>query len=270
MKKELPLGRQTGYPEFYDPGLLVGIARDRDTRLLKEPSFHGADVWNAWEMTWLDDNGKPDVATVRLVVPAASPAIVESKSLKLYLNSFSQHAVASRARLAEALRQDISTCVGTDVAIRIDDVDGDPGGNARFGDLPGTCIDALPVAINTYSVEPASLRADDDDEVTESLHSHLLRSLCPVTSQPDSGSLLVSYRGPRIDREGLLRYIVSFRRHNDFHEACAERVFADIREFCRPTELTVCAYYLRRGGIDINPWRSTASEPPVAVRLWRQ
>lgn len=265
MVKDSPLGQATDYPDTYAPDLLFPIAR-ADSRPDGMPAFHGVDLWNAWELTWLAESGTPRVATAEIRVPAESPNIVESKSLKLYLNSFSMSRYASRDEVRARIAADLSAAAGAEVGVRIDDVDGP----RAVGTLPGDCLDALDLSCDRWEVDPGTLTCDRDEIVEESLNTHLLRSLCPVTAQPDTGSLLISYRGPRLDREGLLRYIVSFRRHSDFHEACVERIFRDLTERCGPESLTVYARYQRRGGIDINPYRSSEPGDAGNPRLWRQ
>jgi 7-cyano-7-deazaguanine reductase len=205
------------------------------------------------------------VAVAEIRVPADSPNIVESKSLKLYLGSFAMSCFSAVEDVATAIRKDLSASIGSDVSVEI--LTGHQ--NKAVENFPGHCIDKLDVTCDQYEVE-AGLLSAGDEVVEEALHSHLLRSLCPVTNQPDIGSLLVSYRGPCIDREGLLRYIVSYRQHNDFHEACVERIFLDIAERCRPQQLSVYAGYQRRGGIDINPFRTNFEDDAPDVRLWRQ
>ncbi|HEX5788288.1 MAG TPA: NADPH-dependent 7-cyano-7-deazaguanine reductase QueF [Woeseiaceae bacterium] len=269
--QDMPLGRATEHPDTYSADLLFPMARAGARAALGVGSalpFRGADVWNAWDLTWLGDAGRPEIADLEFRVPADSPRIVESKSLKLYLNSYSMSRFASADAVLATLRADLSAAAGADVAVAL----------RRPGDLPlpvletlpGACIDDADVACDTWTVEPALLRAEPAVTTDESLHSHLLRSLCPVTGQPDLGSVLVSYRGPRIDPADLLRYIVSYRRHQDFHEACVERMFLDIRARCAPESLTVYARYQRRGGIDINPWRSTGPATLPNWRTWRQ
>ena len=262
----LPLGRATDYPQKYAPEVLCAVAR-RESRdplgIADALPFTGADSWTAWELTWLEDNGKPRVATAQIVVPADSPNLVESKSLKLYLGSFAMTRFRTAERMSEAIVTDLSDCVGATVEVMLDP-------DASIGTLPGHCIDALDVECAEWEVDAGLLAADEARVVEEHLHTHLLRSLCPVTGQPDIGSVLVSYAGPKIDRASLLRYVVSFREHSDFHEACVERMFVDIEAQCRPQRLSVNARYQRRGGIDINPYRSNTGETPDNVRLWRQ
>jgi len=201
-------------------------------------------------------------------VPANSPNIVESKSLKLYLNSFAMSSFASETDVAETIARDLGPCVGMPTKVSVLPVSGTEA--RQTARLAGTCLDDLEVSCTDWEVNADLLRADSSTVVTEDLHSHLLRSLCPVTAQPDIGSLQVSYRGPKIDHAGLLRYIVSFREHNDFHEACIERMFVDLLERCACEDLTIHARYQRRGGIDINPLRTNTKEPALNLRLWRQ
>lgn len=271
MTEEMPLGRATAYPEQYSPELLYAIART-DSRaslgLGAELPFHGADIWNVWELTWLNSGGLPQVATAEISVPAESASIIESKSLKLYVNSFAMTKYNSSVDVVAAIAKDLSACAGADVGVQI--CRPSSLGNAAIGRLPGHDLDTLEVGCETYEVCPEFLSADSADIVAEDMFSNLLRSLCPVTNQPDGGSVMISYKGPRIDREGLLRYIVSYRQHNDFHESCVERMFIDILSQCNPERLTVYARYQRRGGIDINPFRSNYEASAPNARLWRQ
>ena len=270
MTAETPLGRATDYPERYAPAALYAIARTKSRAALGlgEPlPFDGADLWTAWELSWLDAAGLPQVAVAEIEVPADSPNIVESKSLKLDLGSFAMTPFASAAAVLETIRNDLTDCTGVSVDVQLRLPSSTRWGVAR---LPGDCLDSLDTNCDAYEVDSAFLRADPEKHVTEELYSHLLRSLCPVTGQPDTASVLVSYTGPRIDRGGLLRYIVSYRQHQDYHEACVERMFTDILERCQPDKLTVYARYQRRGGIDINPFRSNFETTAPNVRLWRQ
>jgi 7-cyano-7-deazaguanine reductase len=271
MTPEIPLGRATTYPEQYSPELLYAIARTGSRAALgigDELPFHGSDIWNAWELTWLNPEGLPRVATAEISVPAQSPNIIESKSLKLYLGSFAMTEFESDTDVTAAITKDLSACVRAevDLSLRAPSISDD----AAIAQLAGDCIDSMAVSCDTYEVDPELLRADDGEVGSEDLHSHLLRSLCPVTDQPDMGSVMISYKGPRIDREGLLRYVISYRQHKDFHESCVERMFIDILERCAPERLTVYARYQRRGGIDINPFRSDFEQIPANTRLWRQ
>ena len=271
MNEEIPLGRAVPYPEQYSPELLYAVPREgsRTTLGLGDTlPFTGTDIWNAWELTWLDRDGLPRCATAEIRVPANSPNIVESKSLKLYLNSFAMTHYASTGDVAETIEGDLSDCAEADVNVSLHTVSS--GSGDAIAAFPGVCLDTLRVRCEATTVDPALLQTAAADGVSEELHTHLLRSLCPVTHQPDIGSVLVSYRGPQIDHEGLLKYIVSFRQHEDFHEACVERMFVDILERCQPDKLTVYARYQRRGGIDINPFRSNVEADAPNTRLWRQ
>ncbi|MGH8083744.1 MAG: NADPH-dependent 7-cyano-7-deazaguanine reductase QueF [Lysobacter sp.] len=276
---DLPLGRHVDYPREYDPALLFPIARalGRHQIGLADDAlpFIGHDRWHAYELGWLDRLGKPRVATATLTVPADSPNLVESKSLKLYLNSFNASRFDSDAQVRERITADLSRVAGAPVAVAF----GLPGFDAQGADgqgtdAPGTAesIDDLPVAIDHYGPPRADfLQADADDIVEQTLSSALLKSNCPVTGQPDWARVVIAYRGPRIDREGLLRYLVSFRDHCEFHEQCVERVFSDLLAHARPQRLAVEARYTRRGGLDINPVRVLPGTPlPAAGRDERQ
>ncbi|GHC03563.1 NADPH-dependent 7-cyano-7-deazaguanine reductase QueF [Thermomonas carbonis] len=263
-----PLGREVAYPRHYDASLLYPIPRrlGREAIGVAAPlPFIGHDRWNAYELSWLDAGGKPRVATATLQVPADSPHLVESKSLKLYLNSFN----ASRFTDAEAVRArieaDLTEAAGAPVAMIF--------GLPPFEDaIDGESIDGLDIAIDAYDAPDAALLVADAAEVVEeTLASALLKSNCPVTGQPDWADVTLRYRGPRIDRAGLLRYLVGFRDHAEFHEQCVERIFVDVLARCAPQWLSVEARYTRRGGLDINPWRASAGiAAPVALRTLRQ
>ena len=271
MADESPLGRRTDYPDTYTPGVLFAIPRAESRATLgigDPPPFYGEDIWNAWELTWLTGTGKPAVATAEIRVPADSPNIVESKSLKLYLNSFAMSEFDTTEDVARTMAVDLGGTTGADVTVYVR-MPGETEGR-RTDVLPGTLLDDLDVTCDDSDVSPDVLTADPANVVKESLHTHLLRSLCPVTAQPDTGSLLVEYEGPKIDPERLLRYVVSFRRHQDFHETCVERIYTELSARCAPERLIVHARYQRRGGIDINPCRTSSPGPPKNPRLWRQ
>ena len=266
---DLPLGRHVDYPREYDAALLFPIPRalgrgDIGIDDIRLP-FIGIDRWHAYELSWLDAQGKPRVATATFEVPADSPHLVESKSLKLYLNSFNatrfDHDEAVRACIAE----DLSRAAGAPVRVAF----GLPPIDAA---RDGESIDALPVAIDRYGPPDATLLAADADQiVAETLTSAVLKSNCPVTGQPDWARVVIRYRGPRLDRAALLRYLVSFRDHAEFHEQCVERIFTDLLARTAPQALSVEARYTRRGGLDINPWRATPGTPaPPAGRDARQ
>jgi len=223
--------------------------------------FHGADIWNAYELSWLDAQGKPQVALARFEIPADSPNIVESKSFKLYLNSYSQSQIADASTLHNQLLNDVSRAVGTRIGLTL--IPAHAFAAEPIADLAGQCLDGQAISIKHYQPDPALLtvKAHTNGETEETLMSRLLRSNCPVTGQPDWGCVQIAYRGPPIEHAGLLRYIVSFRLHTGFHEHCVERMYCDIMARCRPRSLRVYARYTRRGGLDINPWRATADMP---------
>ncbi len=267
-----PLGQTGTYPRNYAPDLLVAIARAENRARLgvgPELPFHGVDTWNAYELSWLDDRGKPNAAVGEFVVPAGSPRLVESKSLKLYLNSLNQARFAALAEVQQTIQTDLTAAAGSDVLVRlcpVVDVD-----VAVPGTLPGICLDALAVEISDYDVNPRLLRVTLNGDVrSEALYTHLFKSNCPVTGQPDWASVLVRYRGPAVDHAGLLKYLISYRNCTAFHEDCVERIFCDLQRHCRPEALTVYARYNRRGGLDINPFRSNFEGPPQNLRLARQ
>jgi len=275
MTSELPLGRTVAYPRRYDPALLFPIARAQGRAELGIDGalpFTGHDRWHAYELSWLDGRGRPVVGTATLLVPADSPNLIESKSLKLYLNSFNAARLDSRDAVRARIGADLSAAAGAPVTVDF----GLPPVDGGDGALPGApvpvSLDGLDVACDEYDApNPALLSADDGAIVDEVLHSALLKSNCPVTGQPDWASIRLAYRGPRIDRAGLLRYLVSFREHAGFHEQCVEQIFVDLMARCRPQALSVEARYTRRGGLDINPWRATPGTPaPAAARDPRQ
>ncbi len=230
--------------------------------------FFGVDVWNLWDLSWLGPDGRPQTATAEIVVPADSRQIVESKSLKLYLGSLAMTRYDTPEHLAAVLVDDLEAVLDTEIGLKLRPPRQTDGQRTRR--MPGECLDGIDVGCDVYDVDPDLLRVDAGEFVREDLYSNLLRSLCPVTGQPDLAGVLISYAGARIERESLLRYVVSYRRHADYHEACVERMFMDILERCRPEGLSVYARYQRRGGIDINPFRSNFERPPKNLRLWRQ
>jgi 7-cyano-7-deazaguanine reductase len=262
------LGREAAYPREFDAGLLYPIPRalGRGELGLADGGlpFTGIDRWHAYELSWLDARGKPQVATATLQVPADSPNLIESKSLKLYLNSCNAAGFDSADRFRAQGESDLSAAAGARVVLAF--------GLSPFESPAAVRIDALEIDIASHGPPDAGLLAADTDEVVEEvLHSALLKSNCPVTGQPDWADLFVAYRGPRIDLASLLRYVVSFRDHAGFHEQCVERIFIDVSARCRPQRLSVEARYTRRGGLDINPWRATPGmAPPPAGRCARQ
>jgi 7-cyano-7-deazaguanine reductase len=267
----LSLGQQSAYISQYAPELLQPVPRslNRDDLGLGETlPFQGCDVWTLYELSWLNAKGKPMVALGEVAVPATSPNLIESKSFKLYLNSFNQTRCDSLAAVQALLVKDLSTCARSGVSVTLFPLDQAPH---QIAALPGECIDEQDIEIDGYEFDQTLLQgAAGTDIVEETLHSHLLKSNCLVTRQPDWGSLVIHYRGPRLDREKLLRYLISFRQHNEFHEQCIERIFIDLNHFCGPSQLTVYARYTRRGGLDINPFRSDWERVPANLRLIRQ
>ena len=269
-----PLGKTVATSTHYDPGLLFPIARApkrAELGLAEALPFHGVDVWNAYELSWLDRRGKPCVAVGEFHVPCDSPNLIESKSLKLYLNGYNETRFDDREAVRERIAVDLSHASGAEVDVFVRSLA--QAGATGFGTLAGECIDDLDIAIDDYGPPRADFLVAEaaEGEVDETLVSHLLKSNCPVTGQPDWASVQVRYRGAPIDRAGLLRYLVSFRRHDDFHEQCVERLTCDLLARCAPRELQVMARYTRRGGLDINPWRSTVDgNRPGNPRLPRQ
>jgi 7-cyano-7-deazaguanine reductase len=267
---KLLLGQATEYPQRYAPELLFPIARGEGRAAVGIAGalpFRGVDVWTHYEVSWLDTQGKPRVAVAEIVVPAESPQLIESKSMKLYFNSLNFERFESADAFLACVAKDLSGAAGAPVQVTLLPHDAAAGG---FDGLPGECLDELPLVCAEFEVNPGFLRAEPGRVVSETLHSHLLRSRCPVTQQPDWASVMIAYEGPALDRAGLLAYLVSYRNHADFHEQCVERIFMDIMQRCAPRELTVYARYTRRGGLDINPFRSTASALPPRLRQPRQ
>ena len=273
------LGKSSSYVDQYDAALLFPIARrpKRDEiGLAGTLPFFGADLWTAYELSWLNPRGKPQLALARITVPAESTHIVESKSVKLYLNSFNNSVLADAAAVQTRLREDLSAAIWqggavmSSVGVQLvlpQDFDKEP-----VHELDGLNLDRLDLECSHYQPAPELLTAQfNQAPVTETLTSQLLKSNCLVTGQPDWGSVRISYTGPQIDQAGLLQYIVSFRNHNEFHEQCVERIFMDIWRACKPSKLEVYARYTRRGGVDINPWRTShPMAAPVNIRTARQ
>ena len=269
-----PLGKHTAYVNEYDPHLLFSIPRaEKRAELgITEPlPFFGMDVWTAYEISWLNLKGKPHIAIATILVPADSPNIVESKSLKLYLNSFNQSHIAGQEALLDLLRTDLSSAFGAPVQIKL--TLSDAFSELKMAELDGQLLDRLDIEVDTYSPDKHLLRADKASApVEEKLVSHLLKSNCPVTNQPDWASIQIQYVGPPIDQAGLLKYLIGFRLHQGFHEHCVEQIFMDLLQQCTPSKLIVLARYTRRGGLDINPWRSnfSLSKMPSNARNARQ
>jgi 7-cyano-7-deazaguanine reductase len=267
------LGKPTPYKDQYDASLLFPIARAAqraEIGLTQTLPFFGADAWTAYELSWLNMRGKPQVAMAQFVVPADSPSIIESKSFKLYLNSFSGTKLADAQALRSLLVHDLSEAAGASVAVKL--IFADAFDDQPIAELSGLSLDRLDIECNAFEPDASLLSAQTNElPVEETLTSNLLKSNCPVTGQPDWGSVQISYTGAPIDQEGLLKYIISFRNHNDFHEHCVERMFVDIMARCKPDRLAVYARYTRRGGLDINPFRTSYPIAlPLNVRTARQ
>lgn len=269
MLEQSQLGHKSAYLSSYSPELLYPIPRamKRDELGITGDEFYGVDIWNHYEISWLNNLGKPSVAIGQIMYPASSPNIIESKSMKLYFNSFNGTVFENIQQLIATVTKDLSNVVLDKVIFNLIPLDGE----SNFMKFSGISLDHLNVVCDIYKPHPEYLKVGDI-EVEEELYSNLLKSNCLVTFQPDWGSVYIKYSGLQISHEGLLKYIVSFREHNEFHEQCVERIFHDIMKYCKPTSLTVYARYTRRGGIDINPYRTTNKSfiTPTNNRLVRQ
>jgi 7-cyano-7-deazaguanine reductase len=269
----LRLGQPTSYPTQFDAGLLQAVPRQLNRSPIgiaeQQPlPFIGVDVWTGYELSWLNSDGLPQVAVAEFTVPCTSANLIESKSFKLYLNSFNDSRWRSWAAVQQQLCSDLSDCAGSAVQVQLMTLA--DATQLRIGELPGQCIDNQPLRISEYDYNPSLLALGSSQQVDETLHSHLLKSNCLITNQPDWGSVVVHYRGQQIDHAAFLRYIVAFRHHNEFHEQCVERIFMDLQQQLGLQHLTVYARYTRRGGLDINPFRSNFEQPPATIRLVRQ
>jgi len=267
------LGKASSYIDQYDASLLFPIPRaDKRAEIgvLQAPPFFGADMWTLYELSWLNLRGKPQVALAHITVPCESPNIVESKSLKLYLNSFNNTRFLDAREVRERIRADISAATGVGIGIKT--IGPELFDREPIHELDGLNLDRLDVECLHFTPSPELLFAEfDQPPVTETLTSNLLKSNCLVTGQPDWGSVQIAYSGSAINQEGLLQYLVSFRNHNEFHEQCVERIFMDVWSRCKPIKLSVYARYTRRGGLDINPFRcSYPVQLPPNVRTARQ
>jgi len=269
--EEAPLGQVSSYVTEYTPSLLYPIPRkfNREQLNIEDPlPFHGVDIWNAYELSWLNSKGKPQVVIGEFSIPCTSPNIVESKSLKLYLNSLNQSMFNSVTELQATLKRDLSSVTGSAVIVKI--VTPDQFDTQGIQEFSGMCLDDLDVDISIYEVQPQLLKIVDGISVKEAMYSRLLKSNCPKTGQPDWATVSINYSGPQIDHRSLLKYLVSLRNHQGFHEETVERIFMDLMNRCKPDLLTVYARYTRRGGIDINPFRSNFEEEPSNIRNGRQ
>ncbi|MEH0665502.1 NADPH-dependent 7-cyano-7-deazaguanine reductase QueF [Vibrio scophthalmi] len=261
----LTLGQKTNYANQYDPSLLQPVPRslNRDDLQLGDTlPFMGCDLWTLYELSWLNSKGLPQVAIGDVAIPATSANLIESKSFKLYLNSLNQSRFDSWDEVERTLTRDLSACAGETVSVTLHSVEDYT--DSVIVTMNGECIDHQDIEITHYDFDASLLEnATLAEDVEESLHSHLLKSNCLITNQPDWGSVEIQYQGKQIDREALLRYLVSFREHNEFHEQCVERIYTDIMTYCQPEKLTVYARYTRRGGLDINPYRSNQYTKPL-------
>lgn len=276
-----PLGESSQYAEGYSPKRLFPMPRAEGRSavgLRGALDWYGQDVWTGYEFSWLNERGKPEVAVMRLTVAAESSHIVESKSMKLYLNGYAQTRFDSTSKVRDRLAEDLSHAFGGAVAVELVAL-AEP--SLGVSELAGYCLDELDVEITDYQRNPDLLvlaatqgaketKETKETPVTQVLTTHLFRSLCPVTAQPDWASVIVSYSGAAIDQAGLLKYLVSYRQHQAFHETTVERIYADIWERCQPERLSVSGRFLRRGGLDISPTRSSESQPMDMSRLSRQ
>ncbi|MDP5130795.1 MAG: NADPH-dependent 7-cyano-7-deazaguanine reductase QueF [Paraglaciecola sp.] len=266
----LSLGKITEYQENYAPELLQGVPRSlnrEEIQLQHDLPFTGVDRWTGYELSWLNPKGKPQIAILQCEVPASSSHLIESKSFKLYLNSFNQSHFDSLEQVQRTIQQDLSLCANEQVMVKL--VSPREFNTLVMSPLHAHSIDALDIEINEYQLNPALL-AVEEQWIEETLCSDLLKSNCLITNQPDWGSVLIRYAGKKIHHESLLRYLISFRKHNEFHEQCVERIFCDIMQHCSPQHLTVYARYTRRGGLDINPFRSNFEQIYPEFRLARQ
>lgn len=267
-----PLGKETEYSPSYDPTLLYSIPRKLNREKIAVPEklpFQGVDIWNAFELSWLNERGKPMIAIATFTIPCDSPNIIESKSLKLYLNSFNQSKFSTPTEVCRTLKKDLSNGFSGAVDVHLTMPHEFP--SLSMEEFEGESIDDLDISISTYTLDSCLLSSNEEEIVSETLTSNLLKANCLVTGQPDWLSLSISYTGAKINRESLLRYIVSFRNCNEFTEQCIERIFMDLSKHCKPENLTVYGRCTRRGGVDINAFRSThLSNPEKNPRLARQ
>ncbi len=268
--QDLPLGKTVIHSTWYDAGQLCPVARGparQKIGLQEELSFYGEDRWTAYELSWLNKKGKPVIAVGEIIFPCTAPHIIESKSLKLYCNSFNQTQFESEKIVQEIMTKDLSQIAGEQVKVHL--IPPERFELLQIAQPEGECIDGLDIDIVHYQIHPDLLETGEV-VVEQSLHSHLLRTNCPVTGQPDWATVVINYHGQQIVKESLLAYLVSYRQHTGFHENCVERIFADIISHCKPYRLMVYARFTRRGGIDINPYRSTENGVVNIGRLARQ
>jgi 7-cyano-7-deazaguanine reductase len=268
-----PLGKTISASSVYAPEILYAIPREKARETLNVSAnalpFTGVDLWTAYELSWLGANGKPEVAIAEIEIPCDSPNIVESKSLKLYFNSFNQSKLENAEAVTSLIAADISSIIGVDVEVRLYTLE--QYSQRGLDECPGDNIDDLDiVAANHDNPDARLLSFASQSVVSEQLNSNLFRSNCPVTNQPDWATLYIAYKGQQLDRGALLQYIISYHNHQGFHEQCVEQIYLDLLELSRPQELTVYARFVRRGGLDINPYRTSTSEQVPNIRLVRQ
>jgi 7-cyano-7-deazaguanine reductase len=267
-----PADLKTEYTTTYTPSLLDSVRREKQRGSLGITEdalpFRGMDVWNAYEFSWLNNRGKPEIALAQIQVPVKSANIIESKALKMYLGSYSGTRFGHRSEVISTLESDLTITARAPVSVTL--MQADVVQAAGIGVLMGQSLDHLDIEMDEYYWNPDFLALESDTNVRESLFTHLFKSVCPLTGQPDFASILVQYNGRMISKEGLLKYLISYREHGEFAEQVVERIFIDIMNRCAPDRLTVQARFTRRGGIDINPYRSLDSEMAADVRVWRQ
>lgn len=255
---DIPLGKQTGYPSHYDAALLFPVSRAENRGVIGVAvpvPFEGYDHWRAYELSWLDSVGMPQVGMADILVPCSSPNLIESKSMKLYFNSLNQHRFPSRAHLSDCIRRDLSAVAGMDVGVDVFDLDSHRASLA-LQPVNAQLLDRIQVTEPVFEPSAGMLRRAGSAAIDTTYVSHLFRSNCPVTSQPDWGTIVIEYRGPEPDKAALLRYILSYRLHEGFHEHCVERIFVELLAAFSPEHLVVSINFTRRGGLEINPIRS--------------
>lgn len=269
---ESPLGKKSTHTDQYTADLLFPVLRQNkrsELHIIDFLPFKGFDLWTAFELSWLNEKGKPIVAIGEFIFPCTSVFLIESKSLKLYFNSFNNTKFNSLEEVKITMQNDLSRAAGEEVIVKLYSPTDWRNSSIQF--LSGECIDDNDIECDSYTVTPEYLICEGEEDFSETIYSNLLRSNCLMTGQPDWASVQISYTGQKINHDHLLKYIVSFRNHIEFGEHCVERIFTDIMQYCAPTKLTVYARYTRRGGIDINPYRSTEDcQPPENIRLPRQ
>lgn len=269
--EKIPLGKKVEYDNEYNSDLLFPLPRQmvREKVGIQMPlPFKGMDIWHAYEISWLNSKGKPIVAIATFVIPCDSPNLIESKSFKIYLNSFNQTQFSSVNVVKELMQNDLSRASGVAVDVKIESIE-EANKTQQIKEFDGICLDQLDVSCDVYKIDPSFLRVESS-EVHETVYSHLLKANCLITNQPDWSSIRIEYQGKKLSHEGLLQYIVSYRKHNGFHEQCIEQIFVDIMRLCQPQLLKIYGCFTRRGGLNISVYRSTESDHPGNIRSSRQ